>query len=245
MDYENFFNDRETVTVQFCAMSVRDGALVVTQVLETSTVPVAKLPTPAVARSRIGPGEAVVVEDVLYAWVPPESSPVPAEPVEPACASVTAERKGAESAATDSEFRKEYDGSTLDPVDATERLARASFEILRRNDELLERHMRRIADLDERQKKLDQRAEQLARAQVEHLTVLRGVTADVAASVKHIQKAPDPAALPEDVSRARERLADAGAPSVPFAIVASHLGAFLRGAGAEFFFPDVNASPAD
>lgn len=242
--------------VQFCELCVENGEIVVTHVLEQRTIDASELPTPDVARTRIGPGEAVLVEDVLYAWVPPETAPrPPVRDSEPPCAEPTSIKVESEPAVEAASERPpealsaepvqdkptSNRATTEDPVNATERLARISYEILKNNEELIDRHMRRMAYLDKRQHELDCRAKAIADAQVEQLAVLREVTAGFAAGVKQVTQSTGPAQLPEGYQRASDELSAASAQSIPFGLVAQHIGAFLRGAGADWFFPDVTA----
>ena len=254
MDYESIFEGRETLRVQFCELTVENGRVVVTAILDDQIIPAHELPPPDIARSRIGPGEAVLVEDVLYAWIPP-GEPARREP----------SAKRADELASDPDLREAASspepevphtpvsevrwGQTetipaQDPVDVTERLTRLSFEMLKKNEELMERHMRRMAYLDKRQGELDRRAEAIADAQAEQLKVLKEVTAGFAAGVRQVTQKAEPAQLPEGFQRASDELSAATAQSVPFGLVAQHIGAFLRGAGADWFFPDVNG-PAE
>ncbi|MCA9716688.1 MAG: hypothetical protein KC468_18595 [Myxococcales bacterium] len=256
MDYESIFEGLTTLRVQFCELSVEDGRVVVTAILDDQMVPKDQLPSPAVARTRIGPGEAVLVEDVLYAWIPPVVPTAKRAPDELASdpselsqsprghmgESEVRHCSGSSDAPLGTPASEVPWGQTetpQDPVDATERLTRLSFEMLKKNEELVERHMRRIAYLDKRQGELDRRAEAIANAQAEQLKVLTEVTSGFAAGVRQLTK-PEAVELPDGYRRACDELSAASAQSIPFGLVAQQIGAFLRGAGADWFFPDLN-----
>ncbi|MCB9652517.1 MAG: hypothetical protein H6729_00095 [Deltaproteobacteria bacterium] len=243
MDYQDLVKGRETVIIKNCKLEVQDGQLVIVEIKETFEVPASSLPTPDVATRRLNPGEAILVEDVLYAWVHPHGrAPEPSKPARESSSADDVEQETPPVAPLLPSFEEllksavSPDPERRDPVSDVERLTRLSYEALERNDRLIERHMKRLEYLDERQRKLDLHANAISDAQVKQLGVLREITTDVAASVRQMTQFPQRPALPEEYVQARARLAAASHRQIPMDIVMQGIGSFIRGAGV--LFPD-------
>ena len=132
------------------------------------------------------------------------------------------------------------DAALDESVSLAERLTRLSLMLCDQQERYMQQHVERVRRFDEyvqeRERKLDVRCDNLAAAQERHLETLRSITADVTASVKLVsrQQFPTTSELPEDYTQARARLAASAYRPVDLRTVAYQVGSFLSEAQSFF-----------
>ena len=248
----------DEVELKFCDIEFKGDEATITKIWRRSTTEVQDIPSSEVVERALQPGQAVIAGDVLYAFVrpretteehgheptqdasktahlaPPESVPesgVPAgEATKPASA-VEAPR---------ARQPIEPDAALDESVSLAERLTRLSLMLCDQQERYMQQHVERVRRFDEyvqeRERKLDVRCDNLAAAQERHLETLRSITADVTASVKLVsrQQFPTSSELPEDYTQARARLAASAYRPVDLRTVAYQVGSFLSEAQSFF-----------
>ncbi len=245
------------IKIRYCDIRLVNEQVTITRIWRRAETQLKDLPPVEVVEKGLAPGQAVIVEDVLYAFVRPlnetSSADETASTAPPAPAAPTVENgapfsSGEQDASTtttgpagEQSQAVTFNPTLAESVDLAERLTRLSLMLCDQQERYMKQHVERVRRFDEyveaRSRKLDVRSDKLTQAQERHLETLREVTKDVTASVRLVgsQQFPStPPGMPDDYMEARARLAASARRPVDVRNVARTIGTLLTDASAFF-----------